>query len=107
MRRAALVEERLAGVYNGGRPVCGEGAKVRYPDAGQPIPEPSDLDSIRGLKKYRGWILGVVGVDPGLLDDAVERVNITLPRRVLRRLDAKAKAAGESRSSYIARMTVG
>jgi len=76
-------------------------------DAGQAIPEPSPPEIIRGMKDYKGWILGVVEVDPGLLDDAVERVNITLPRRVLRRLDAKAKAAGESRSSYIARMTVG
>lgn len=76
-------------------------------DAGEPIPAPSDAERIRRMKEYRGWILGVVEVDPALLDDAVERVNITLPRRVLRRLDAKAKAAGESRSSYIARMTVG
>ena len=39
-------------------------------------------------------------------DDTIERVNITLPRRVLKRLDAKASAVGESRSSYIARMAV-
>ena len=31
MTRAALVDERFAGVYHGGRPVCVEGAKVRYP----------------------------------------------------------------------------
>lgn len=76
-------------------------------DAGQAIPEPSAPETVRANKDYKGWILGVVEVDPGLLDDAIERVNITLPRRVLRRLDAKARAAGESRSSYIARMTVG
>jgi metal-responsive CopG/Arc/MetJ family transcriptional regulator len=33
-------------------------------------------------------------------------VNITLPRRVLRRLDALARAAGESRSGYIAHLTL-
>ena len=40
------------------------------------------------------------------LDDAVERVNITLPRRVLRRLDEEARAAGETRSGYIAKLAM-
>ncbi|MCE2831430.1 MAG: type II toxin-antitoxin system HicB family antitoxin, partial [Oxalobacteraceae bacterium] len=29
-------------------------------------------------------------MDPALLSDEIERVNITLPKRVLARLDAKA-----------------
>ena len=33
----------------------------------------------------------VVSVDPARLDDKIERVNITLPRRVLARLDAAAR----------------
>ena len=32
-----------------------------------------------------------------MLDDTVERVNISLPRRVLRRLDTRARTAGETR----------
>ncbi len=40
------------------------------------------------------------------MDDTSERVNITLPRRVLSRLDAKARQAGESRSGYIAQLTL-
>lgn len=36
----------------------------------------------------------------------VERVDITLPRRGLRRLDDMARAAGQSRSGLIARLTV-
>ena len=43
---------------------------------------------------------------PDLFADTTERVNITLPRRVLKRLDALACAAGESRSGYIAQLTV-
>ncbi|MGH2378178.1 MAG: type II toxin-antitoxin system HicB family antitoxin [Thermoanaerobaculia bacterium] len=54
-------------------------------DAGEAIPAPSDFDTIRSMEEYEGWLLGVVEVDPGLLDDTVERVNITLPRRVLLR----------------------
>jgi metal-responsive CopG/Arc/MetJ family transcriptional regulator len=47
-----------------------------------------------------------VKIDPAMLDNAVERVNISLPRRVLRRLDARARTAGETRSGFIARMAV-
>ncbi len=48
----------------------------------------------------------MIAIDPALLDDTTARVNITLPRRVLKRLDALAAAAGASRSGYIAQMTL-
>lgn len=75
-------------------------------DAGEPVPPPSCLEGLRRNPDYAGWTIGVIEVDPALLDDAAERVNITLPRRVLRRLDALARAAGQSRSGYIARLTL-
>jgi predicted RNase H-like HicB family nuclease len=75
-------------------------------DAGQAIPQPSPLDALRDKADYAGWAFGVVTVDPALLDDTTERVNITLPRRVLKRLDALARAAGESRSGFIAQLTL-
>jgi predicted RNase H-like HicB family nuclease len=75
-------------------------------DAGDAIPTPSDLETLRGNPDYAGWTLGVITLDPALLDDTVERVNITLPRRILRRLDALAQAAGESRSGFIAHLTL-
>jgi predicted RNase H-like HicB family nuclease len=76
-------------------------------DAGSAIPPPSTLEAIQGNPEYRGWTYGVISVDPALLDDRVERVNITLPRRVLKRLDAMARAAGETRSGFVAQLTVG
>jgi predicted RNase H-like HicB family nuclease len=76
-------------------------------DAGDAIPPPSTLDTIRRRKDFRGWTFGLVSVDPAALDDSIERVNITLPRRVLRRLDLRAKASGESRSGFIARLAMG
>jgi predicted RNase H-like HicB family nuclease len=75
-------------------------------DAGHAIPAPSSLDAIRRMPDYDGWTFGVITLDPTLLDDTTERVNITLPRRVLKRLDALARAAGESRSGYIAHLTL-
>lgn len=75
-------------------------------DAGGAVPPSSPVDRYRDAREYAGWIWAVVDVDPALLDDQVERVNITLPRRVLARLDANAKAAGETRSGYIARLAL-
>ncbi len=75
-------------------------------DSGGAIPAASGLDTIRSNPDYAGWIFAVVTVDPDALDDTTERVNITLPRRVLTRLDFQARAAGESRSGYIAKMTL-
>jgi predicted RNase H-like HicB family nuclease len=75
-------------------------------DAGGTVPAPSSIETLRARPDYAGWAFGVIAVDPAALDSSVERVNITLPRRVLLRLDAQARAAGESRSGYIAHLTL-
>lgn len=76
-------------------------------DAGQDIPQPSGIEALRKAhKEWKGWAWAVVKVDPAALDDTLERVNISLPRRVLRRLDALAGAQGETRSGFIARMAL-
>jgi predicted RNase H-like HicB family nuclease len=75
-------------------------------DAGGAIPAPSSIEAVRARPEYAGWAFGVIAVDPAALDSTIERVNITLPRRVLLRLDAQARAAGESRSGYIAHLTL-
>jgi len=75
-------------------------------DAGGAIPAPTGLETLRHNPDFAGWTFGVISIDPAMLDDAVERVNITLPRRVLERLDAQARAAGKSRSGYIAQLTL-
>lgn len=75
-------------------------------DAGAAIPRATSLDALRLDPAFRGWTLGVITLDAALFEDMVGRVNVTLPRRVLRRFDAMARAAGESRSSYIAQLTL-
>jgi len=76
-------------------------------DAGREIPPPTPIEALRkSHKASRGWIWALVDVDPTLLDDTVERVNISLPRRVLRRLDLLASSHGETRSGFIARMAL-
>lgn len=76
-------------------------------DDNETIPAPSSVSRYSLLAEYTGFIWAIVEIDPAILDDKAERVNITLPRRVLARLDAKAKEAGETRSGYIARLSIG
>lgn len=64
------------------------------------------MDVLRSDPDYEGWTFGVITLDSALLDDTIERVNIGLPRRLLKRLDARARAAGETRSGHIARLTL-
>jgi len=76
-------------------------------DAGQAIPEPSNIEALRAAHaELEGWLWALVKVDPAMLDDTVERVNISLPRRVLLRLDSLARNGGETRSGFIARMAL-
>lgn len=75
-------------------------------DAGMAVPAPSSLDEVRRLPGYEGWTVGIVELDPALFDDSIERVNITLPRRVLRRLDALAASRRQSRGAFIADLTM-
>ncbi|WP_396614979.1 type II toxin-antitoxin system HicB family antitoxin [Lysobacter soli] len=75
-------------------------------DLTQTIPAPSPVDRWANDPEYQGWTFALVKVDPAALDDTIERVNITLPRRVLHRLDQRARAAGETRSGFIARLAL-
>ena len=73
-------------------------------DNGQTIPKPSSMDKI--CREYPNWILAVIDIPEELTDDTIERVNISLPRRILARIDNNAKARGETRSGYIAHLAV-
>lgn len=75
-------------------------------DLGQDIPLPSSITALQKRREFKGWVWAVVEIDPALLSDDIERVNITLPKRVLARLDAKAKQSGETRSGFIAHMAI-
>lgn len=75
-------------------------------DNGTTIPVPSKLEDVRRLPGYEGWSVGVIELDLALFDDTIERVNITLPKRVLRRLDDLAKARQQSRGAFIADLTL-
>ena len=75
-------------------------------DDGGAVPEARPIAAHQAKPEFAGWVWAVVSVDLATLSDKAERVNITLPARVLRRIDAAAKAAGESRSGFIAHLAL-
>lgn len=75
-------------------------------DAGEDVPKPSSISSLQKKREFKGWVWAIVEIDPALLSDEIERVNITLPRRVLARLDSKARQHGETRSGFIAHLAI-
>lgn len=72
-------------------------------ERGEMPPKAQSLEAHRQAPEYQGWIWAVVDVDLSRLADKAERINITLPGRLLARVDARAKQMGESRSGFLAR----
>jgi predicted RNase H-like HicB family nuclease len=75
-------------------------------DDGQPFPAPSPISQLQKKRSYRGWTWAVVDVDVSELGDKAARVNITLPQRILRAVDANARKQGETRSGFLARAAI-
>jgi predicted RNase H-like HicB family nuclease len=75
-------------------------------DDGGKVPEASSIAKHQANPEFSGWVWAVVCVDLAELSDKAERVNITLPARILRRIDSAARAAGESRSGFIAHLAL-
>ena len=72
-------------------------------DDGHSFPKPSTIEQLRSKRSYRGWTWAIVDVDVSELGDKAARVNITLPQRILRAVDAHARKQGETRSWFLAR----
>jgi predicted RNase H-like HicB family nuclease len=75
-------------------------------DAGEKIPNPQSIQSHSAKREYAGMIWAVTSVDLASLSGKSKRLNISLPERVLRRIDSAAEKNGESRSGFIARIAL-
>jgi predicted RNase H-like HicB family nuclease len=65
------------------------------------VPAPGPLADHVNNPDYKGWLWAIVEVDGSLIDDHSERVNISMPRRILSRIDRYAAAHGETRSGFL------
>lgn len=63
----------------------------------------SSIDDLTGNEEYAGATWALVDIDLAELDPKPERVNVSLPRFVLRRIDEYTKAHHETRSGFLAR----
>lgn len=70
-------------------------------DDGNAIPSPSCVEKYFKDEDFSGCMWLLVDIDMDSLSDKVERVNICLPSRALRRLDVLAQKAGQSRSGFL------
>jgi hypothetical protein len=71
------------------------------------FPVPSSLEIVQASPDARGRALVLADVNTAFLENATERVNITVPRYALASIDKQAKAQGLSRSAYMVRSALG
>ncbi len=72
-------------------------------DDGRPIPTPKNIEDHLSDDYFKDCLWLLVEIDFGKLSDKTERLNICLPTRAIRRLDALAAKAGDSRSGFLAK----
>ncbi len=70
---------------------------------GGDIPTPAPLAAHQQNPDYQSWIWALVDVPVERYFGPAEKINITLPRRVLARVDDYVKTHGESRSGFLSR----
>jgi predicted RNase H-like HicB family nuclease len=75
-------------------------------DSGEKIPPPQGVEAHSGNPDCAGMIWALVSVDLAALSGKAKRLNISLPERVLRRIDSAAEKNGETRSGFIARIAL-
>jgi predicted RNase H-like HicB family nuclease len=72
-------------------------------ESGRVVPTPKSIETHARKREYKNWIWAVVEVDLAGVADKAERINITLPSRLLARVDARTKQTGDTRSGFLAR----
>jgi len=70
---------------------------------GGDVPQPGTLAAHVGNPDFTGGVWALVEVDTSRFDGKAEKINITLPRRVLARVDEYARAHGMTRSGFLAK----
>ena len=71
-------------------------------DASEQVPAPSPVDKLVADPDLKGFVWAFIDVPAEALDNTVERVNVTIPRRVLHAIDQAAQRQNKSRSAYLA-----
>ena len=70
----------------------------------KPVPRARPLGEWQSDPEYAGWTWGIVEVPVEKFFGPAEKINITVPARVLRRIDNYATKHGETRSGFLVRV---
>ena len=73
---------------------------------GQVVPRPRAIDHHRTNSQYKGGVWALVSIDPSHLRQKAQRINITMPERILYAVDRAAAQEGETRSGLLAKAAV-
>ena len=85
---------------------CIEEMVVRYTDDDEQIPVPRSMQYWQTEKKEANAIWSLIDIHPDFFSDEMERINVSISKRVLARLDSQAKKMGKTRSAAIVQMAM-
>ncbi len=68
---------------------------------GKEIPDPKPMSAWQTDREYRGWTWGIVDVPVERFFGPAEKINITVPGRLLKQIDDFAKSHGQTRSGFL------
>jgi predicted RNase H-like HicB family nuclease len=71
-------------------------------EEGMALPVSAPIEQHKSDPDFAGGVWALVEVDMSRYEGRAEKINITLPRYLLRRIDDAAKLAGSSRSGFLA-----
>ena len=65
------------------------------------VPRPKPMSDWQADREYKGWTWGIVEVPVERFFGPAEKINITVPGRLLKQIDEHARAHGETRSGFL------
>jgi predicted RNase H-like HicB family nuclease len=68
---------------------------------GREIPTPKAMSEWQKDRAYRGWTWGIIDVPVDRFFGPAEKINITVPGRLLKQIDEHAKKNGQTRSGFL------
>lgn len=70
-------------------------------EEGKDLPELKPMSKWQADKDYKGWTWGIVDVQVEKMFGAAEKINITVPALLLKRIDNHARSHGKTRSGFL------
>ncbi|WP_103035578.1 type II toxin-antitoxin system HicB family antitoxin [Castellaniella caeni] len=68
---------------------------------GSPVPLPRPIAEHQKNPDYANGVWAIIDIDVSRFDGRTEKINITVPRRMLAQIDRYAKAHGATRSGFL------